>query len=245
MNKLPTQSTYDAENNVRNKNIKNIVDAHNLSDKYVMESHDRLSETLDQYTAQSLGSLFYDSSTLRKIKKEVDSIITSGYNITKAGVLIPVGLWGLDHGLPFPDSDISLLGIGNHRFFLFHSALGLVALRYLHKQWMQKLDEDRFRHRVIKKVSGMLLGSYSVGVGIHLAIDLFQPKSIVFPFFGSLVDGTLVDDNIWLLGNSLWAFKIGKDIFTLTLADEIETAKKYVKAKFGSSLNYNELEIVK
>lgn len=185
------------------------------------------------------NSFFYASSILLKIKSEIESIATSSFNIAKGGVLIPVGLWGFNHGFPFPDSDISLLGIGNHRFFLFHSSIGLIALRYFYKQWLQKMDDAKFISRVSKKVSGMLLGSFSMGVGIHLAIDVFQPKSIVFPFFGSLVNGTLVDDNIWLIGNSLWAFKIGKDIISLTLADEIDTAKKYVKVKFGPSLNYN------
>jgi hypothetical protein len=41
-------------------------------------------------------------------------------------------------------------------------------------------------------------------VGCHLLLDVFQPKAVIFPFFGSLVEGTLVDDNLWLLGNALW-----------------------------------------
>ncbi len=54
--------------------------------------------------------------------------------MAQAAVLVPVGLWGLSHGLTAPDLDISLLGIGKHRFFLFHSALGLVALRYFYNK---------------------------------------------------------------------------------------------------------------
>ncbi|KAB2851102.1 MAG: hypothetical protein F9K42_05380 [Ignavibacterium sp.] len=230
---------------MNNKTIKEIIEGQNLANKFVIDSQKGFSKKLDEYIAQSSDSIFYDSATLTKIKKKVDAMITTGYNFTKAGVLIPVGLWGLKQGFPFPDSDISLLGIGNHRFFLFHSALELVALRYLYKKWIEKLDEDKFKDRVTTKVTGALLGSFSMGVGIHLTIDLFQPKSIVFPFFGSLINETLVDDNIWLLGNSLWAFKIGKDIFSLTLASEIETAKEYVKSKFGSSFDYNNLEVIK
>ena len=231
---------------MEDQTIKRILTSENLSERKVLDVNNRVMKAIDEKINNNLnGSVFYNSETLKNIKREVGAIITSGYNITKAGVLVPVGLWGLTHGLPFPDTDISLLGIGYHRYFLFHSALGLVALRYFYKQWLQKLDEDKFKNRVAKKVSGALLGSFSIGVGIHLAIDVFQPKSVVFPFFGSLVDGTLVDDNIWLLGNSLWAFKIGHDIFSLTLADELYTAKKYVKSKFGSSLDFNQLEVIK
>lgn len=71
-----------------------------------------------------------------------------------------------------------------------------------------------------------------MGVGVHLMIDVFQPKAVIFPFIGSLVSGTLVDDNIWLIGNSLWAFKIGHDLMVLTVADELEIAKAWVKKKF-------------
>ncbi|OPZ61563.1 MAG: hypothetical protein BWY85_02372 [Firmicutes bacterium ADurb.Bin506] len=83
------------------------------------------------------------------------------------------------------------------------------------------------------KLTGAALGAYAMGVGVHLAMDVFQPKSVVFPFFGSLVDGTLVDDNIWLLGNSLWAFKIARDVFVISFAPELEAAREYVKTTFG------------
>jgi hypothetical protein len=135
--------------------------------------------------------------------------------------------------LAFPDLDITLLGVGYHRFFLFHSALGLVGLRYFYKQWLEKQAEpDRWASRVKRKVTGALLGGFATGVGVHLAIDVFQPKSVVFPFFGSLVDGTLIDDDIWLIANSLWAFKIAHDVFALSLADEFKDARQFVEKQF-------------
>jgi hypothetical protein len=222
--------------------INKIIKDSSMPERFSEKSLKSAYELIDNRISENEESSFFTSATLSHLKKEVDSILTSGYNISKAGILVPTGIWGLSHGFSFPDADISLLGIGNHRFFLFHSSIGLIVLRYFYNQWVQKLDDEKFSNRATKKISGMVLGSFSIGVGIHLAVDVFQPKSIVFPFFGSLVDGTLVDDNIWLMGNSLWAFKIGKDIFTLTLADEIEMAKKYVKEKFGASLNYNQLE---
>jgi hypothetical protein len=51
-------------------------------------------------------------------------------------VLVPAGLWGLGVGFAFPDHDISLLGIGSHRFFLFHSALPVWLLKKLYLAYL-------------------------------------------------------------------------------------------------------------
>lgn len=225
--------------------ISKIIETESLPNQYSRNSYESAGKLIDEIIEGNKSSTFFNSDILKRAQTGIHDIFNSGYNITKAGILVPVGLWGLKAGYSFPDMDISLLGIGNHRFFLFHSALGLVALRYFYKQWLLKTNDDRLTSRVTKKVSGMILGTYALGVGIHLAVDVFQPKSIVFPFFGSLIDGTLIDDNIWLLGNSLWAFKIGHDIITLTLADELETAKKYVRKRFGQSLDYTKLEVIR
>jgi hypothetical protein len=152
------------------------------------------------------------------------------------GVLVPSGLWGLSKGIVAPDLDIRFLGIGKHRFFLFHSAIGLAVLRQLYKMWIHSTEDKNhlWPYRVVHKAAGAALGAYAVGVGIHLAIDVFQPKAVIFPWFGSLVDGTLVDDRVWLLGNSLWAFHIANDILCLVLADELKTARAYVAETFGN-----------
>lgn len=174
---------------------------------------------------------------LRQARDAATHFMQGGYQLAKPSVLVPVGLFGLAHGLSFPDLDIPLLGIGYHRFFLFHSALGLVALRYFYRQWVEKQAyPDQWTSRVKKKLGGALLGSFAVGVGVHLAIDVFQPKAVIFPFIGSLVDGTLVDDNIWLIGNSLWAFKVAHDVFVLSLANELRDAKEFVKRQFDVQL---------
>lgn len=182
---------------------------------------------------QRPGGFLTSPAFLQQAKCAARELLHEGYQCAKASVLIPTGLFGLSQGLKFPDRDISLLGIGRHRFFLFHSALGLVALRYFYRQWIEKQNHpDQWVQRVKWKVTGALLGSFAVGVGVHLAIDVFQPKSVVFPFFGSLVDGTLIDDDIWLIANSLWAFKIAHDVFALSIADELRDAKKFVRAQF-------------
>lgn len=93
----------------------------------------------------------------------------------------------------FPDLDIKLLGVRNHRYFLFHSvilpALVLAALR----------PARRSRYRV---AAAALFSAFALGVGVHLFTDLFQSKSVVFPFVGTLVRGTSVDDRLWEGGNA-------------------------------------------
>jgi hypothetical protein len=168
---------------------------------------------------------------LRRAQEEARRALNSTTMAAKIGVLAPVGFFGLSEGLHAPDLDISLLGIGNHRYFLFHSAIALVILRYFYRRWQQESCQGMLE-RLGQKVIGVALGSFAFGVGVHLALDVVQPKSVVFPFFGSPMNGTLIDDRIWFLGNSLWAFKIGRDVFALCIADEIESARVWVKERF-------------
>jgi hypothetical protein len=179
---------------------------------------------------------FTDSEFLRNARQAAEDWLRAGYRFAKLSVLLPAGGLGLSYGLVFPDRDIRLLGIGSHRYFLFHSALGLVALRHFYRDWMEKqADPQRWSSRVKRKVAGAALGSFAAGVGVHLAVDVFQPKAVLFPFIGSLADGTMVDDNVWLIGNSLWAFRISREVFALSLADELEAAWTWVREHFETS----------
>jgi hypothetical protein len=98
----------------------------------------------------------------------------------------------------FPDLGIRFLGIGKHRYFLFHSAIvPLVLLRIL---------------RPLRRISivGFLVTvatiGFLVGVGVHLVTDVFQTTRVMFPFIGSLIDGTSIDDRLWEGGNALLCF---------------------------------------
>jgi hypothetical protein len=100
----------------------------------------------------------------------------------------------------FPDLDIRLLGIGAHRNFLFHSAL-ITALLF-------------FLARARREKAGWLLASVlaagcGVGIAAHLGVDVFQSKSVVFPFVGTLVRGSSVDDRLWLAANSAISLLLG------------------------------------
>ena len=63
------------------------------------------------------------------------------------------------------------------------------------------------RTRVVRRILGITGAGLAFGVGCHLLLDVCQPKAVIFPFFGFLVEGSLVDDNLWLLGNAVWCFK--------------------------------------
>ncbi|MGI6114276.1 MAG: hypothetical protein ACOYEJ_09195 [Mahellales bacterium] len=220
--------------------INSIIKNHLLPSKLCYESMKGGIKTLDILLSNNYprdDSIITDINFLKRSRDEINNMIKDGYQLAKYSVLLPMGIWGFSKGLMAPDLDIKLLGIGRHRYFLFHSALGLVLLRHLYFKWIEKYEyENKWGNRVKKKIAGTLLGGYAVGVGVHLAIDVFQPKSIVFPFFGSLASGTLVDDNIWLLANSLWAFYIGCNLFSLVLADEISQAKKFIKKYFNKPI---------
>jgi hypothetical protein len=109
----------------------------------------------------------------------------------------------------FPDLDIKLLGIGAHRNFLFHSAI-LPALGYF---LIRKSD---LRNIVVFSVCAFCSGM-SFALGIHLLSDTFQKTAVKFPFIGSLVDGTSIDDRLWLGFNSLLCllvtYRIGKRVY--------------------------------
>jgi hypothetical protein len=87
-------------------------------------------------------------------------------------------------------------------------------------------------------VVGLFVAAGAFGLGIHLLADgsfgVFDgEKAVVWGIPGigkieTLVEGTMMDDNLYLLGNSLWAFKIAKDIIVVTYAKELELAKKFV-----------------
>ncbi|NLC12285.1 MAG: hypothetical protein GX767_08560 [Firmicutes bacterium] len=173
----------------------------------------------------------------QKVKQRVKLELENAYSASKFAVLVPAGLFGLTQGFNYPDLDIRILGIGKHRYFLFHSAIGLYVLQHFYRQWLEKQSNSQsWSNRVLQKLSGVLLGAGAIGVGVHLLTDVFQPKSVVFPFFGSLINGTLVDDNIWLLANSLWAFKIARNIFALTVAEEYEKGRTFVKNHLQAGL---------
>lgn len=159
--------------------------------------------------------------------------------VVSAGILVPASAVSLYYSFRLPDKDIPLLGIGMHRFFLFHSALGAWALREFfaaYKVWRDKNEASQ----LFGKVMAVIASCGAFGIGLHLAKDALidGDKSVVFGIpglfsAGTLISGTFVDDDMWLIGNSLYAFKVGKDILVMAFADDAGKAKEFARKNFG------------
>lgn len=168
------------------------------------------------------------AETLREPANALSTLASA----SKLTLLVPASLIGLSGFTGFPDRDIEVLGIGSHRFFLFHSGVAIKAMETLYKRWYELGDRSTIE-RVLKKVGGVALGGAAFGVGLHLLSDALHPKSVIFPIFGSLLGGTMLDDTLWLLGNSLWCFKMGRDVMMLAAGDDIAEVSAYLRAKLG------------
>ena len=129
-----------------------------------------------------------DDNIDKQMKKRTVSILSLLVGVVVIAILT----------FPFPDLDIKLLGIGRHRYFLFHSAiLPLAAVR---------IFRPLNRSGVLRFLLLVLLMGFLTGVGVHLVTDIFQYKAVIFPFIGSLVDGTSADDRIWTAVNAILCF---------------------------------------
>ncbi len=101
----------------------------------------------------------------------------------------------------FADRDIALLGSGYHRYFAFHSALVPLLLF-----WAAR---GRWRPRWLASLAAGVAAGAAAAFTVHLLIDSFQSKNVVFPFATTLVRGTSLDDRLWLLANSVASLALG------------------------------------
>ncbi len=108
-------------------------------------------------------------------------------------------------GYFFPDFDIKLLGIKNHRYFLFHSAIVPLIVFLIVLQLKP-------RSPIGKWLYGLSI-AFTLGVGVHLFQDCFEKKSIVFPIIRHLLEHTYLDDIIWLVVNTIVAFGLAGVLF--------------------------------
>jgi len=106
-------------------------------------------------------------------------------------------LWG------FPDLDISLFGIRWHRNFIFHS---IIIPFILYKLLLSK------KEKILSFLSNGIIFGAAISIGVHLIIDVFQPKNVHFIIVSTLVRKTLIDDNIWLGLNGILGLLIAKKV---------------------------------
>ncbi|MEW6769956.1 MAG: hypothetical protein AB1330_01000 [Bacillota bacterium] len=155
--------------------------------------------------------------------------------ILEGSLLVVVPAAALKAGFFLPDKDIELFGIRWHRLWFFHSALGF----WLLKKFFDKYNQCRDDRDMLMKLVAALGGAAAIGVGLHLAKDALVDggKSVVFGIPGllginTIIPGTFIDDDAFLLANSLWAFKISKDFFVYAFGDDYGKVKEYVQRNY-------------
>ena len=190
------------------------------------------------------GRLDLTLTLVQKARDWWESLAPGQQALLRFGVAIPTGLLGFSFGAGLPDLDITVFGVGAHRYFLTHSVLGA----FLVQQFLQRM----VRGGIGRVLAGGTGAGIALGLGGHLVSDgsfgwLDGEKSVQFGIpgltdMGSLISGTLVDDNLYLLGNGLWALKIARDMLVLATGRELGEVRQIVRDYFPkhviSSLAY-------
>jgi len=188
-----------------------------------------------------------DETDLTQIRDHWARLDPRARQMANTGILLAAGsvsVGAMIYGERFPDFDIKFLGIGMHRFWLFHSAIAAWAAQDFLKA-VTLSEEGGTSHPAVTKLCAAAIAGGAVGIGIHLVRDgafglIEGEKSVVFgipglPTRNTLIKGTYVDDDLWLLGNALWAFKIAHDVVVLAYANEFEVARDWVETMFGKA----------
>lgn len=188
--------------------------------------------------------------------EDTQSIGDSLFDLLKytiGGACFGSGIWC---GVMVPDWDISQLGIGYHRNFLYHSTVPAYAAQKARKVVFEKLKVYNERKgylsenkiELIDKAAALYVAGFALGQAGHFIADATWQgsKSILWRIPGifdlkdftgsnSLVGGTLIDDHLWLFGNTIWALKIAWEELKYALGKDNPMIK--VMAWIGEKLN--------
>ena len=195
-------------------------------------------------TDPEIATFHWDDTARATAARAWESLPENGKLCLQGGVLLAAGalaLEGVAIGDAIPDKDITLLGIGYHRFWALHSA----AAAWVARDFVQRVDlatAGETANPLVIKLAASAAAGGAVGIGIHLLKDgafgkLDGQKSVVFGVPGlfrrnTLVKGTYLDDDAWLLGNSLWAFKIASDLLVLAYGDDFAVARAWARSTY-------------
>lgn len=136
-------------------------------------------------------------------------------------------------GLSFPDLDFVVpgIGIGGHRWAVTHSAVAA----WLAKQGLATIDQyvsNEIARTAMRQATAAAGAGFAIGIAIHLLKDAFvdgdQTVRFRVPFIGgpgTLLQGTYLDDDIWLGGNGLYALKLAGDMLVMGFGEDALEAK--------------------
>lgn len=149
----------------------------------------------------------------------------------KVLVYSPVLVKSVAMGVAFPDLDLVApgIGIGGHRWAVTHSALAA----WIGKKGLETIDRyvtSDVARKIMKEVTASAAVGFSIGLSFHLLKDALwdAEQSVRFnlPFVGgsgTIIDGTYLDDDLWLGTNGLYAAKATKDILLMGFGDDART----------------------
>lgn len=113
-----------------------------------------------------------------------------------------------------PDLDIKLWGIGSHRHFSTHSIIPLLGVifgfkvikrvgKYIYSLLPQNKNQIWQDLKNFGEQLKFIPKAYSLGLGLHLAEDLFidGSQSIRGPWGGTFIKGTYLDDDAYIAMN--------------------------------------------
>ena len=145
-------------------------------------------------------------------------------------------LAGIYLGQAIPDKDIKYLGIGKHRNVFTHSIVPTIIIRLLAKFMFRVIDavyakmgdNDKGKDALalIRNNLGVMAGGISVGIALHLLQDgLLEPSGTIRgPGFNTIISGTTLDDQAFLVVNAFFSLLLGKT-FTTTSSHDLAARK--------------------
>lgn len=163
-----------------------------------------------------------------KIKQELDKKSGKERSVYILRVLLYFTsfLGGIYLGQAIPDQDIKYLGIGNHRNVFTHSVVPLICIKLLAKFMFRVVgavyakvgDDVRGKDTLvlIRNNLGAIAGGVSVGIAAHLLQDgILEPSGTIRgPGFNTLISGTTLDDQAFLVVNSFFSCLFGRTFVT-------------------------------
>ncbi len=194
--------------------------------------------------AMQAASYFYDEFVfhLEKRQDTSDKALFVGRLSTYLGTFAASAVVGADT----PDKDITVLGIGSHRNFFFHSAAIALGVKLICRLMLrvasraEKLvkkgsDDHEALVFIATNLKAVSFG-YAVGTATHLVKDATfdGSKAVTGPLGGTLIDGTIVDDDAWLLLNGFVAIMAGEEPKKRRKRKVRKTASKKKATKRGS-----------
>jgi hypothetical protein len=163
-------------------------------------------------------------------------------NPGKATVLSLSMLAGVRAGAALPTLGATVLGAGGAGHWLFHSALPVVGLRLVARQFEERLEAQRERLRtgnleqaererielerdLLRYVGAPLLGAFSVAAGATMIGAAFSGATATGAPISLLLGPTPLLHAIWFFANGVICIREGYDFFMIALADEEEVAR--------------------